>query len=180
MTDRAPITAIVDRLRAGFERRDRNAATKIYETHISIVLLAGPYAYKFKKPVDLSFLDFSTLERRHHFCEREVALNRRYAPTLYEGVVTVTGDPKTPELGGSGQALDYAVKMRRFDNDARLDAVVESGHADAEEFAELEPRDALREGDVDRGRLAEHAAAGDGLTPVRVGPRGLEDAAKAA
>jgi aminoglycoside phosphotransferase family enzyme/predicted kinase len=137
MTDRAPITAIVDRLRAGFERRDRDAATKIYETHISIVLLAGRYAYKFKKPVDLGFLDFSTLERRHHFCEREVALNRRYAPTLYEGVVTVTGDPTTPELGGSGQPLDYAVKMRRFDNDSRLDAIVESGHADAEEFAEL-------------------------------------------
>ena len=63
------------------------------ETHISHVLLAGDFAYKLKKPLDLGFLDFSTLERRHHCCEEEIRLNRRLAPALYIGVVPITGTP---------------------------------------------------------------------------------------
>src|SRR5258708_7764284 len=62
----------------------------VCQTHISVVFLAGPFAYKVKKPVKLSFADFSTLELRHHFCEEEVRLNRRLAPTVYLGVVPVT------------------------------------------------------------------------------------------
>ncbi len=64
------------------------------ETHISHVLLAGDYAYKLKKPLDLGFLDFSTLERRRHCCEEELRLNRRLAPELYIEVVAVTGSPE--------------------------------------------------------------------------------------
>ena len=55
-------------------------SVEVHQTHISLVFLAGPLAYKIKKPVDLGFLDYTTLERRRHFCEEEVRLNRRLAP----------------------------------------------------------------------------------------------------
>ncbi len=64
------------------------------ETHISHLLLAGAFAYKIKKPVDFGFLDFSTLQRRHHFCEEELRLNRRLAPQLYLAVVAIRGTPE--------------------------------------------------------------------------------------
>lgn len=88
---------------------------RIVETHISWVLLAGEFAYKIKKPVDFGFLDFSTPDRRRFCCEEELRLNRRYAPELYLAVVPVTGNTANPHLGGSGTAIEYAVKMRRFD-----------------------------------------------------------------
>ena len=87
---------------------------RIIETHISYVLLTGPYAYKFKKPLDLGFLDFQTLEKRKYYCEEELRLNKRMAPDLYIGVVAFTGAYEKPELNGSGPVLEYAVKMRQF------------------------------------------------------------------
>ena len=56
---------------------------QLIETHISWVILTGPYAYKIKKPVNLGFLDFSTLEKRKYYCEEELRLNRRLAPEIY-------------------------------------------------------------------------------------------------
>jgi hypothetical protein len=99
----------------------------VRETHISWVLCTGFFAYKIKKPVDLGFLDFSTLEKRRHFCEEELRLNSRFAPKLYLEVVAVTGDPERPRLGGGSPVLDYAVKMRQFAEADRLDHVLESG-----------------------------------------------------
>ena len=90
------------------------------ETHISTVLLAGDYAYKIKKPVDLGFLDFSTLERRRFCCQEELRLNRRLAPSIYLEVVPVTGAPEHPALAGQGEIIDYAVKMRRFSQSGLL------------------------------------------------------------
>ncbi|MGD8590495.1 MAG: AAA family ATPase [Chromatiales bacterium] len=84
------------------------------QTHISHVILAGQYAYKIKKPLDLGFLDFSTLERRRHCCEEELRLNRRLAPDLYLEVVPITGTLDAPRFDGEGPVLDYTVKMRRF------------------------------------------------------------------
>ena len=66
------------------------------ETHISDVFLTGAYAYKLKKPLDLGFLDFSTLEKRRLSCEEELRLNRRLAPDLYLEVVPLTGQPTAP------------------------------------------------------------------------------------
>jgi aminoglycoside phosphotransferase family enzyme/gluconate kinase len=100
---------------------------ELVETHISWVLLAGDYAYKIKKPVDLGFLDFSTLPRRRHFCEEELRLNRRLAPQIYLGVVLVTGTPDDPRIGGAGEPIEYAVKMRRFAQEAQLDRVLARG-----------------------------------------------------
>jgi uncharacterized protein len=97
----------------------RLGATLI-ETHISWVLLAGEHAYKLKKPVRLPFVDYATLARRRHCCEEELRLNRRLAPSLYLGVIAITGDAQAPALGGSGEPIDYAVHMRRFPADALL------------------------------------------------------------
>ncbi len=87
---------------------------ELIETHISYVLLVGDFAYKIKKPIDLGFLDFSTLEKRQYYCEKELSLNRRLAPDLYLDVDAITGDYKHPQIGGNGPVLEYAVRMRRF------------------------------------------------------------------
>ena len=118
--------ALVAKLRDAAAYAHPVGVVDVVETHISSVLLAGEYAYKLKKPVDLGFVDFSTLEQRRHYCHEEVRLNRRSAPGLYLDVVPVTArDARTadvrPHFGGAGVAIDYAVRMRRFDQDARLD-----------------------------------------------------------
>lgn len=93
---------------------------RICETHISWVILTGEFAYKIKKPVKLGFLDFSSLERRRRFCNEELRLNRRFSPDLYLDVVPVAGSPAAPRIGGAGNAIEYAVKMRQFPDEALL------------------------------------------------------------
>src|SRR3954447_2469010 len=80
---------------------------EVRQTHISVVFLAGRYAYKIKKPVDLGFLDYSTPARRRHFCEQEVLLNRRLAPTVYLGVVPVARDGTAVRMEGPGEAVEW-------------------------------------------------------------------------
>jgi aminoglycoside phosphotransferase family enzyme/predicted kinase len=84
------------------------------QTHISFVALVGSYAYKVKKAVNFGFLDFSTLEKRKHFCEEELRLNRRLCPEIYLDVVPITKQNKELKLDGKGEIVDYAVKMKRF------------------------------------------------------------------
>ena len=91
------------------------------ETHISHVLLTGDFAYKIKKPLNLGFLDFSSLDKRLHACREEIRLNRRLAPGIYLDVVPITGSPAAPRINGSSEAFEYAVKMRQFPPDATLD-----------------------------------------------------------
>lgn len=100
---------------------------RLVETHISWVFLTGDYAYKVKKPLDLGFLDFSTLEKRAHCCREELRLNRRLAPSLYLDVVALTGTPQAPILGGPGEPVEYAVKMRQFDEAGLLDRLIAGG-----------------------------------------------------
>ena len=115
--DRLPLT-VRHLLRPDAYPHPTSGPVVLVQTHISYVLLTGPYVYKVKKPVDLGFVDFSTLERRRHFCEEEVRLNRRGAPGLYLGVVPIArggdGAGAGLVLGGSGPAVEYAVKMRQF------------------------------------------------------------------
>lgn len=92
------------------------------ETHISLVLLTGGYAYKFKKPVDFGFLDFSTLERRREFCELELRLNRRLAPELYLEVLAVCAGP---HFCSDGDVIEYALCMREFDQQAQFDRMLD-------------------------------------------------------
>ena len=97
------------------------------ETHISYVLLTGRFAYKVKKAVDFGFLDFTTLAARRFFCEEELRLNRRLAPALYLEVVPITGTVDAPRIGGEGPAVEYAVKMREFPQDALASRLLERG-----------------------------------------------------
>jgi aminoglycoside phosphotransferase family enzyme/predicted kinase len=88
----------------------------LIETHISWIVLTGTFAYKIKKPVYFGFLDFSTLELRRFYCHEELRLNSRLAPDLYLRVVPITGTSAQPHLDGSGEAIEYAIQMRQFDN----------------------------------------------------------------
>jgi aminoglycoside phosphotransferase family enzyme len=104
---------------------------EVHETHISWVLLTGPFAYKIKKPVNLGFLDFSTLAARRHFCDEELRLNRRLAPQLYRDVVALTGTPDDPIVDGTGEAFEYAVRMVEFPQESLLDHALKDGALDA-------------------------------------------------
>ena len=97
---------------------------RLIETHISWVLLAGRYAYKIKKAVDLGFLDFTQLDARLHFCAEEIRLNRRLAPKIYLNVVAIGGSPERPQFGAQ-PALEYAVRMRRFASSTLMDHLLE-------------------------------------------------------
>ncbi|HVN85551.1 MAG TPA: AAA family ATPase [Candidatus Binatia bacterium] len=107
----------------------RPATVELVQTHISYVLLAGDDVYKIKKPVRFTFLDFSSLERRHHFCREEVRLNRRLAADVYHGVVAIASDRDQYALAPEDQpgAVEYAVHMRRLPDDRLLDHLLEHG-----------------------------------------------------
>jgi uncharacterized protein len=130
--DADTLCALVDALARQFEAAGQ--PTERFETHISIVLLAGDFAYKFKKPVDFGFLDFSTLARRAHFCALELTLNRRHAPALYVDVLPVTDGPT---LNGPGEPIEYALRMRRFATAERLDQLLLRGALARDELAAI-------------------------------------------
>lgn len=98
-------------------------------THASLVFLVPPFVYKIKKPVDFGFLDFSTLEKRRHYCQREVELNSRLAPGIYQGVVPVTREKHGFAFGGAGPVVEYAVRMRHLTPGGFLDAGIRNGSA---------------------------------------------------
>jgi hypothetical protein len=112
----------------------------LVQTHISWVLLAGDFAYKIKKPLRLSFLDFSTLALRQHYCQEELRLNRRFSPDLYLDVVGIFNTPQDPQWHGSGDPIEYAVRMRRFDENARLDRVCARGELQVWHLSDLAER----------------------------------------
>jgi len=91
------------------------------QTHISHVFLTGPWAYKIKKPMNFGFLDFSSLDRRRHFCEEELRLNARLAPDLYDAVMGL--DAEGHLIDDLAAAEEYVIRMQRFDQDDRLDNV---------------------------------------------------------
>ncbi|GAB4359674.1 MAG: AAA family ATPase [Immundisolibacter sp.] len=118
----------------------RHGPVQVIETHISAVLLAGEFAYKLKKPVDLGFVDFTRRSARRHFCHEELRLNRRLAPQLYRAVVPITGRLDAPRLGGGGRAIDYAVKMRRFPASAQFDWQLRHGRLEPAQLDALVDR----------------------------------------
>lgn len=97
---------------------------QLIETHISWVILCGDFAYKIKKALDLGFLDCTTLDSRRFYCEEELRLNSRLAPSLYLHVVAITGTIAAPRLNGEGAPLEFAVKMQRFPARALLSELV--------------------------------------------------------
>jgi uncharacterized protein len=101
---------------------------EVRHTHISAVFLAGPFVYKVKKPVDLGFLDFSTLEKRHHFCQEELRLNLRLAADVYLAVVPIVRtDSGGVRVEGAGEVVEWAVKMRRLADEATLESRLDRG-----------------------------------------------------
>ncbi len=99
----------------------------VLETHISWVILTGKHAYKIKKPVNLGFVDFTTLEARRRCCEEEIRLNRRLAPSLYEAVVKITGNVGDPRIDGDDATLEYGVRMREFPQSALASLMLSNG-----------------------------------------------------
>ena len=112
-------------------------ALRLIETHISWVILAGEFAYKIKKPLALGFLDFSSLEKRRHFCAEEIRLNTRLAPEIYLAEVAITGSPENPRMEGAGPAIEWAVKMHAFPADATLDREAEISTEQIDAIAEM-------------------------------------------
>lgn len=100
---------------------------QVIETHISWVLLTGPFAYKIKKPMNFGFLDFTDLDKRQHFCGEELRLNQRLTDGLYLEVLPITGSESAPQLGGEGPAIEYVLKMRQFPQTQLLSAVQARG-----------------------------------------------------
>jgi aminoglycoside phosphotransferase family enzyme/predicted kinase len=127
------------------------------ETHISVVLLAGEFAYKFKKALNLGFLDFSTLEKRRVCCAAEVEINSTLAPGIYLDVLPIYGSVEAPSLEAAGPVLEYAVRMRRFDRQRQLDALLACGQLPASRMEELGRRLA------DFHEHAERAPVGSGF-----------------
>jgi hypothetical protein len=108
------------------------AAVKRVDTHAGIVFLAGERALKIKRAVEFPFLDYSTLARRKAACEAEIEVNQPYAPALYRGVVAITrADDGRLAIGGHGEPVEWAVDMRRFDEEKTLDRLAEAGQIDA-------------------------------------------------
>jgi aminoglycoside phosphotransferase family enzyme/predicted kinase len=101
---------------------------QVVQTHISVVFLVGEDVYKLKKPLDLGFIDCSTLEKRLHLCQEEVRLNRRLAPGVYRGVLPVTREADGRlRVQGQGQVVDHVVWMRRVPWEATLEHRLDNG-----------------------------------------------------
>lgn len=126
------IQALLDPARHGKDV----TAVALVETHISWVLLTGRTALKIKKPVKLPFLDFSSADARHRYCEEEIRLNRRLAPEIYIDVVSIGGTRDDPILDCE-PAIDYAVRMHEFPPEARLDRQIAEAAVTAAEISGL-------------------------------------------
>ncbi|HLF70589.1 MAG TPA: AAA family ATPase [Dehalococcoidia bacterium] len=114
---------------------------QLVQTHISYVLLTSDEVYKLKKPVNLGFANFSTLEDRRIACEAEMRLNLRGCPGgVYLGVVAVTRRGDGYELGGAGEVVDYAVHMKRLPRDGMMDAMLERGEVDLDKVGRVAAR----------------------------------------
>lgn len=100
---------------------------KVIQTHISYVFITDRWVYKVKKPVNFGFLDFTTLEKRKYFCEKEVELNRRLCPDLYLGVVPITKEGETFKIEGRGEPVEYAVKMKKLPEEGMMGTLLKDG-----------------------------------------------------
>ena len=108
------------------------STVEIRETHISLVFLTDHYAYKIKKPLNLGFLDFSTLDQRRFYCEQEFTLNRRLSSGVYLEVVTLRRDDQHYTFSTHGQLIEYALKMRRLPSDRSLEVLLQRGEVTPE------------------------------------------------
>ncbi|MBD1861596.1 MULTISPECIES: AAA family ATPase [Trichocoleus] len=137
MTDTSLPPFIQQMLEPGFYPHPVVEPIQLIQTHVSYVLLTGDYAYKAKKPVNFGFLDFDTLEKRHHFCEEELRLNQRGAAELYIEILPLTQSGDRYTLGGSGAPVEYVIKMRQFPQETLFTNLFDRGELTATRLVEL-------------------------------------------
>ena len=116
---------------------EQTDTVSLIQTQMSFVFLTDQFVYKVKKPVNLGYLDYTTLEKRRYFCEKEVELNIRLCPSAYLGVVAITEQEGKITTGGAGRVIEYAVKMLRLPQQRMMDNLIESGGITPEMIDEL-------------------------------------------
>ena len=117
---------------------DKTGSVSLIQTHISMVFVGDEFVYKVKKPVDFGFLDFTTLEKRKHYCEQEVRLNQRLAQDTYIGVLPITYDGNRFRIGqGEGEIVEYAVKMKKIPEDLLMKSLFRRGELGEEHLKEI-------------------------------------------
>ena len=122
------MTSIIDDLQYPDSLPDKTEGVSVVQTHISIVFVADEFVYKIKKPVNFGFLDFSTLEKRKHYCHQEIELNRRLSKDIYLDILPIIFDGQKHLLGAdSGEVVEYAVKMRRIPDESLMKSVFGGG-----------------------------------------------------
>ena len=114
-----------------------SSPVKRIDTHAAVVFLAGSQVYKVKRAVHFPFMDQSSLEKRRVACEAEVTVNRRYAPDIYLGVVPIVRAAGALQIGGEGEIVEWAVHLRRFNENDTFDHIAERGELDARRVADL-------------------------------------------
>ena len=120
---------------------DVPSEVELIETHISWVLLTENFAFKIKKPIQYSFLSFTSLEKRKFYCEKEVRLNRRLTEEVYLGVVPICKHNSHWTIDGKeGEIVDYAVKMKKLDNERRMDILLQKGAVTKKNMEQLADR----------------------------------------
>lgn len=107
------------------------------QTQMSFLFLTGDYVYKVKKPVDLGYLDYTTLEKRHFYCQQELILNKRLCPTVYLAVVPIAGKEGVILIEGEGKIIEYAVKMRQLSEERMMDKLLPKGQVSPEMIREV-------------------------------------------
>lgn len=127
MTQTSVPALIEQMMQPGFYPHPVKEPIELIQTHVSYVFLTGDYAYKIKKPVNFGFLDFSTLERRQHFCTQELQMNQLNAPEIYLEVLPITHIDGQFKLNGTGQTAEYVLKMREFPQDDLFISLFEQG-----------------------------------------------------
>ncbi len=110
---------------------------ELVQTQMSFIFLTGEYVYKIKKPVNLGYLDYTTLEKRHFFCRQELELNRRLCPDAYLAVVPIVEERGGFCIEGQGKAIEYAVKMKQLPRDRMMDVLLPKGQVTPEMVARV-------------------------------------------
>jgi len=105
---------------------------ELAQTQMSFLFLTDSYVYKVKKPVNLGYLDYTTLDKRHFYCQKEVELNRRLCPNVYLGVVAITQHQGKFFIADEGKVIEYAVKMRRLPQERMMDALLANNQVSSE------------------------------------------------
>jgi aminoglycoside phosphotransferase family enzyme len=109
----------------------------LIQTHISFVFLTKTFVYKVKKSVNFGFLDFSTLEKRHFFCEKELELNRRLCSDVYLEVVPINKKSDSIKVNGDGESVEYALKMKRLPQDRIMTVLLKKNKVDEKTIDEI-------------------------------------------